>query len=524
MINLRNIKIAFLSVVFSGMIGCVDLKENPDFINPDTFYQSASELELGVNALYDDLNNGNNEWFNHFYNRYVFESLVGYQVGWEKAPLQYNLGNFSSADDHVTAFWQQNYRSIDRANNILEIAETIEDPNNADKLERLKGEAHFLRAFYYYELLIYYDNAPVKTTATKSFNDLASNAGGKRALIDQIYADCNIAKSKLPDSYSGADLGRATKWAASTILMKAQLWDEKWVEAKATAEDIINNGGFNLFSDFSHNFDLDHENQGERIFEAQVSAQVDANEYNNHSAHFNPEDYPSSLGGAGWSWISATQDFRKSYNDNDKRISGTFIEEYPSGRIGRTSSGEFPIVKWSKDADYNVSRFGGLVSSTADPNNPEELIFGKAWSAKLVELGTNWIDTEKNTVYHRFAEVLLGHAEACNESGQGNPYESLNKVRSRAGLEPLSGLSKDELRDAIVDEFVHEFAFEQNIYPELRRKSKFGGTPDYLGDYIRKFSETYNIGRTPKAKDYVLPIPLIEIQGNPNVTQNSAWK
>ncbi len=523
--NYFKIKLAILGFVLSTVIGCVDLTENPDFINPNTFYKSATELELGVNAIYDDLNNGNGEWFNHFYNRYVFECLVGYQVGWEKAPLQYNLGNFSPADDHVTAYWNQNYRSIDRANSIIEIAATINDPANKAKIDRLVAEAHFLRAFYYYELLIYYDNVPVKTTSTKSLSDLPSNSGGKRAVIDQIYADAKLAADKLPATHTGSDKGRATKWAANTILLKAQLWDEKWVDAKATAENIINNSGLILFNDFSHNFDLVHENQGERIFEGQVSAKVNSNEYNNHSAHFNPEDYPSELGGAGWSWLSGTKDFRTSYNKDDKRINGTFIEQYQTGRVGKNSKGEFPMVKWSDKADYNVSRFGGLVSSTANANKAEELVFGKVWTSKLVELNlTSWTNTEKNTIYHRLAEVLLGHAEACNESGQGDAYVSLNKVRSRAGLAPLTGLSKDRLRDAIVDEVVHEFAFEQNIYPELRRKSKFGANPDYLGSYIKRYSDTYKIGRTIKAKDYVLPIPLIEIQGNPNVKQNTVWQ
>lgn len=519
-----KIRLTLLFFTLTSIFSCMDLKEKPDFINPDTFYKSTTELELGVNAIYDDLNNGNGDWFDHFYNRYVFECLVGYQVGWEKAPLQYNLGNFSPADDHVTAYWQQNYRSIDRANSIIEIATKMNDPANKSKIDRLKAEAHFLRAFYYYELLIYYDNVPVKITSTKSISDLPSNSGGKRAVIEQIYSDCKLAAANLPESYQGADKGRATKWAANTILMKAQLWDEKWVEAKATAENIINSSNLSLFNDFSHNFDVAHENQGERIFEGQVSAKANSNEYQHHSGHFNPEDYPSELGGAGWSWLSGTKDFRMSYQKDDKRINGTFIEQYPTMRVGKNSKGEFPIVKWSELADYNVSRFGGLVSPTTNANNAAELVFGKVWTSKLVELGISWTSTEKNTIYHRLAEVLLGHSEACNESGQGDPYLSLNKVRSRAGLVAISGLTKDKLRDAIVDEVVHEFAFEQNIYPELRRKSKFGGTPDYLGSYIKRYSETYKMGRVPKAKDYVLPIPLIEIQGNPNVKQNSVWQ
>ncbi|MBC7408328.1 MAG: RagB/SusD family nutrient uptake outer membrane protein [Arcicella sp.] len=522
---LKNTKSLLASVIMLSATGCSDLKENPDFINPSTFYQSAKELELGVNAVYDDLTMGNGDWYNHFYNRYVFECLVGYQVGWEKGPLQYNLGNISASDDYINAYWQQCYRSIDRANNIIETADKIKDIANADKVKRIKAEAQFLRGFYYYELVRYFDNPPLKITSTQSYSDLPSNDGGKQKVLEQIYADCSAAASILPASYSGSDAGRATKWAAKTLLMKAQLWGQKWAEAKATSEDIINNSGLSLYPDFGSNFDVSHKNQGERIFEGQVSAKTNSAEYTNNSAHFNPEDFPSDLGGAGWSWISATKDFRMSYKKSDKRIDATFIESYPTGRTAKNSKGEFPMVKWSEKSDYNLSRFGGLVDPNANPNKPEELIFSKAWAGKLVELNiSSWTNTEKNTIYLRYADVLLGHSEACNESGQGDAFASINKLRDRAGLEPLKVLSQSALRDAIVDEIIHEFAFEQVGYPELRRKSKFGGNPDYLGDYIKRYSDTYKVGRTVKAKDYVLPIPLIEIQGNPKVKQNPEWQ
>ncbi len=501
-------------------VGCSDLKETPDFINPDTFYKSATELQLGVNGVYDDLNSG---FSGYFYDRYVFECLTGDQIGWEKGPLQYNLGNVSSADEYIEAYWQISYRSINRANAIIETADALKDPTNDVLIKRLKAESQFLRAFYYYGLLSYFDNPPLTIKSTKGISELPTNTGGKRAVIDQIYADAKAAADVLPASYTGADAGRATKWAAKTILMKAQLWDEKWAEAKTTAEDIINNSGIQLFTDFGNNFDVTHGNQGERLFEAQVSAAANANEYSVHSAHFNPEDYPSDLGGAGWSWLSATQEFRGSYDTKDKRIDATFIETYPTGRFGKVD-GQYPMVKWSPKADFNLSRFGGIVKSDANPRDPTQLIFGKAWSAKLVELGTNWTNTEKNTIYLRLADVLLGYSEACNESGQGDKLLGINKVRARAGLTALSGLTQSALRDAIIQEREQEFVFEQVMYPELRRKSKFGGKPDYLGDRITNYITKYKAGRTLKARDYVLPLPLKEFQGNTSVTQNDAWK
>jgi starch-binding outer membrane protein, SusD/RagB family len=524
----KYLSITLKSLLFALLLGagCSDLNETPDFVSPDNFYKNASELRLGVNAIYDDLTMGNRDWFNLFYNRYVFECIVGYQVGWEKQPLQYNLGNVSPQDDVIEAYWGQCYRAIYRANTIIEKAANVSDPGNEALVARLVAEAKYLRAFYYYGLLSYFDNAPITTKAATDLSELPSNSGGTRAIIDLIYADCNDAAEVLPPAYTGADVGRATKWAALTILMKAQLWDKNWAGAKTTAEEIMTTSGILLYDDFGHNFDTDHENAGERIFEGQVSAAADANEYSNHSAHFNPEDLPTDLGGAGWSWLSATQDFRASYDEDDERIAGTFIEEYPTGRTAKNTAGEFPMVHWSAAAPYNLSRFGGVVDPNANPNNPADLVFGKAWAAKLTEIKpvSGHTHTERNTIYLRFADVLLGHSEACNESNTGDPYEGINTVRERAGLDILTGLSQEALRDAIVAERMHEFTFEQVMYPELRRKSTFGGSPDYLGDYIKHFITTYGVARQLKAKDYVLPIPLKEILGNPNVTQNTVWK
>ena len=120
--------------------------------------------------------------------------------------------------------------------------------------------------------------------------------------------------------------------------------------------------------------------------------------------------------------------------------------------------------------------------------------------------------------------MLLGHSEAANESGTGDPYLGINEVRRRANLEPLAGLDQSQLRDAIVEERVLEFAFEQETYAELKRKSTFGGEQDYLGEYIQDFIDTYNVDRTLSPKDYVLPIPLNETLGNPNVQQNPVYQ
>lgn len=523
-ITIRISKLVLIFSMFSSM-GCEELEENPDFITRDNFFTTADQLQLGVNAIYDGIGSGRDGW-NHFYNRFVFECRVGYQVGWEKGPSDFQNGVVSPTDVYIATYWRISYENINRANALIEKADELKEAgiSNIELLERVKAEAIFLRAFYYYNLIRYFDNVPFTVKRTVSDKELPSNENGKRLVLDLLEADLAVIADILPGSYTGNNEGRATKWAALTLLMKSFLLDEKWVEAKNTAETIINEGGFVLFDDFSHNFDVAHENSGERIFEAQVSAAAGASENHNHHSHFVPADLPNGIGGQGWHWLNGTQAFRMKYEKTDKRIPGTFISEYPSNRVGMNSNGEFPIVRWSESTSYNLSRFGGLVSAGADPNDPETLVYSNAWTSKWVQIGiANPAFTEKNIVYLRYADVLLGHSEAANESGTGDPYLGINEVRSRAGLVPLSGLGQSQLRDAIVEERVLEFAFEQETYAELKRKSTFGGEQDYLGDYIQEFIDTYQVDRQLSPKDYVLPIPLNETLGNPNVKQNPAY-
>ncbi|MBQ4914184.1 RagB/SusD family nutrient uptake outer membrane protein [Maribacter sp. MMG018] len=522
-ISWRIIPLLFIAI---SIVGCTDLDENPDFTTEDNFFGTAEQLELGVNAIYDGIGYGQ-DWFNHYYNRFVFECLAGYQVGWEKGPLNYQNGNVSPDDEYISTYWRISYENINRANAIIQKADDLkaEGVPNSALIDRVKAEAQFLRAFYYYNLVRYFDNIPVTTTKTASDQDLPSNENGKRLALDLIQSDLSIAADILPESYDSGDVGRATKWAAEALLVKAYLQDEKWDEAYTTAQTFISESGMVLFEDFADTFSVENENSGPRIFEAQVSASANSGENQNYHQHFIPGDLPNDLGGVGWHWLNSTQAFREKYDPTDKRIAGTFIEEYPTTRVGPNSEGERPVVKWSAEAPYNLSRFGGMVAADADPNNPDELIFSNGWSAKYTEMGiSNSNLTEKNIVYLRLADVLLGHSEAANESGTGDPYYGINEVRRRAGLDPLSGLNKEQLRDAIVNERVMEFAMECEVYPELKRKSTFGGSPDYLGEYIQDFIDTYGVDRTLSPKDYVLPLPLNEVLGNPNVTQNPEYE
>ena len=134
---------------------CSDLEENPDFTTQENFFTTAEQLELGVNAVYDGIGYGR-DWENHFYDRFVFECLVGYQVGWEKGPLNYQNGNVSPDDVYISIYWRISYENINRANAIIAKADELKDSGatNTALIDRVKAEAQFLRAFYYFNFMI----------------------------------------------------------------------------------------------------------------------------------------------------------------------------------------------------------------------------------------------------------------------------------------------------------------------------------------------------------------------------------
>ena len=503
------------------------LEEEPDFINSETFFKDAQSLETAVNGAYQNLNG--DRWFRFFYDRFVFEELAGYQVGWEKGPLDFQNGNVSPTDQYIEAYWNLSYEAINRANTVVAQAQRLEgEVGNEALRQRVLAEAKFLRSFYYFNLIRYFDDVPFKVKPAEQLS-FPSNEDGERKVLDMMFADLQDAAEVLPSQYDGDDAGRATKWAAKTLLMKAYLKDEQWTQARGAAEDIITNSPHRLYDDFGRNFSIADENDpdGERIFEIQVSASADAGENSNTHAHYVPPDHEF---GQGWHWLWTTKQYRMRYDEDDRRIPGTFLQSYKSVRPQGASAENLATVNWSPDAEFSLGRFNGVVDENADADNSDELIYSGGWSRKRVEDcgGRNcWASTEKNIVMLRFADVLLGHTEASLEGGGGGQFDKyfgINRVRERAGLSTLSGLSTEALRDSLVNEYMLEFTFENKSYSFLRRKSTFNGDPDPLGEQIQRFIDNHDVDRQVKQRDYALPIPPEEVRGNENVQQHPFWR
>jgi hypothetical protein len=129
-------------------------------------------------------------------------------------------------------------------------------------------------------------------------------------------------------------------------------------------------------------------------------------------------------------------------------------------------------------------------------------------------------DSPMNTPVLRYADVLLMHAEALNETGQTSQAESsLNQVRERAGLPPVSGLEQGAFREKVLHERRMELAFEGEWWFDLVRTDRAIPFLRSLGN-----PDPYGVARgNIQPKHLLFPIPQGERDINPNLSQNDGY-
>ncbi len=505
--NLLKKSLLFLGVVSAVLLSCNTLEEKTDFASPDTFYKSEADMVASINGAYTPFNK---EWFNVSYNRCVIDCALGIQTGYEKGPQYYRTGGYVASDEYITTYWAQLYDGVNRANVVLDAIGKI-DPKNisADRKKTITGEAHILRAMYYYHLFGYFENIPVPTSPTRELGSFTGNDGGKQKALELMVADLTAAETELPAAWTGSDTGRPSKWAAKTLLAKVYLERGDWQKAADKASEVITQSNLQLFDDFSKVFDIKTKNQGERLFEVQCNQfKSPFVNFNNMHAHFTPTDWdggnPNTLEvgdgvtAAGWgdAWIIADNKFRSDVfppSSNDKRIKVTYMDQYRS----KNANGD--VVK------YNPNAASAFVAPNSSVREYKNAIIQKWIEYKI----GGWQNTQKNYGLLRLSDAYLAHAEAVARGASGNGLNSLNEVRTKhGGLPALTALSVD----AVFNEWLREFSGEGWAFLIARR---FGKTAELISKYAGR--------QVDNNKFRVLPIPLVEIQANSGVKQNTGW-
>lgn len=494
---MKKLKYIILLLIVPLLASCYDFleKEPLDTINTSNYWVTEGDAIAAINGAYQPL-----QW-PKLYNMRMWtsdimagNSIVGAGGGTDGIETQ-DMQNFNVSSDNpgVLDLYRGPAPGILRTNLILENVPDMEI--NPGLKERVLGEAHFLRAHYYFILLQYFGDVPILTEPQYPGDDLLIPRSPKEQVYELIVSDLEQAITLLPpkEDYSSADIGRASKGAAIGQLAKVHLTLGNWDKVVQLTEQV-RGLGYRLNPDYADNFDPENGNSQESLFEIQYSGKTsfdfwsDQNQASWLSTFTGPRN--SGIVAGGWGWNQPTQEFIDAYEEGDLRKDVTVLYEGGPDFYGYEYD-----PNWSYTG-YNLRKFLAP-KSVAD----------------------TFDDSPMNFPVLRYADVLLMEAEALNELGRTSEAEEpLNQVRNRAGLDNISGLSQSDFREAVLHERRMELAFEGQRWFDLIRVDDGRGRGRWGLDFLHSIDRT-NATET----DLLFPIPQAEIDSNPNLTQNPGY-
>lgn len=489
-------KILFIFLLSITLFSCDEwLIEEPKSSKPITG-TTLEDAQAAVNGIYAFLRNPYNKRGYADLTLTALELTTGQylpavaQDGF--ATEAYDL-SFTRTNTHFADFWISCYQGIEAANIAIDGIPNIDDSRLTDEIRsELLGEAHMLRAYYYFVLVQLFGDIPMKVSATSSPEDGLIGKSPIKDIYEQVIVpDLQLAEtSSMPNTSSA---GRVSKGAAKSLLAKVYLTmagyplnqTDKYALAKTKAKEVIDNNWYNLFQSDASTTWFDklnssaYDNLEENIFMVNYAINLVNNSI---SVYFAP------IGGAGKITVSAlhfggmypTDVFYGSYANEDLRAQnqGFFFNSYDGVDF------ELSVYKY----------FDGQSFPSTAPNS------------------------NKNFPLLRYADILLVYAEAQN-AADGSPnadaYSAINSVRARAGLSALSGLSKSQFEEAVWRERAWELTCEGQVWYDMKRTQKAfngNGFENFIGF-------TKPNGKTISEDNIYFPIPQSELDVNPSLAE-----
>ncbi|MFQ5641052.1 MAG: RagB/SusD family nutrient uptake outer membrane protein [bacterium] len=498
---MKNHKLCFLMPVLLISLlfwSCSNLDENPSSqVTPENFFQTEGELVAAVIPVYASLRDFNWDW--HHSQEVPSDEIVVPQRGGDWG----DGGNWRVLQEHkwtpnhvqVNGVWNGAYRGIARANATLENLQQSPQ-SSTDLVQTFIAEVRVLRAFFYWWLADLYGGVPVVTDAiTDPDNPPSQNT--RQEVFDFIVKEITEALPGLKDSHSNS---RVDKGAANALLATVYLNAEvltgsaKWNECVQACDAIINSGLYSLMPNYKDVFALANEGAAnpENIFVVEHRAEGGVGfNFNMRTLHYNQ------LATSPWNGFAVLADFYNKYDQDDDRfdvilVGQQFVLSGPNAGQPATDRQGNPLV-------FTVET--PIVGAT-EANGPRIL----KWE---VDQNASGGDSGNDYAFFRYSHILLAKAEALFMLGNsGEALALVNQVRARS-FEPDKPLASIDL-DAILDERGFEFLWEGFRRQDLIRHGRF------LDAWTLKEA-------SDGAHRKLFPIPQIQLDANPNLTQNPGY-
>jgi hypothetical protein len=475
-------KIGLILLISAVLYSCNKLSEDPkSIIVQGQFYKTPNDAISAVTAVYSSLNTDPGGDFPMYGRQLYFMTDAATDDATEgnaaSNPDVRAMGSITyiANNNRILGNWTQHYRGIDWANvaidniSVMQIDTTLRN--------RLVRESKFVRALLYFNLVRLFGDVPLVLHQAANASETTVTRTSAEEVYTQIMSDLKDAE-KLPVTYSGNDIGRATSGAAKTLLAKIYLTRKDWPSATAKLLEVINGPyGYDLFGNYADVFNKSTKNGKEHIFSIQFLSNSGANNsrdrimtdvFSGFSSKIPPD-------------LPADSSLYRSYAKTDTRKDVTFFSTLPNPTTGLPF--KFKYLGLRKYVD------------TTQMLTP-------------VESGINF-------PVLRYADVLLMYAEVINEQSgpTAEAYHAINLVRERAKIPDLTtALSQSNFRDSVYRERRWELVQEGHRWFDLVREGK-------LVESVKKIPAKSAVGD----KHNLFPIPQAEINVNAKITQNPGW-
>ncbi len=480
----------------------------------ESYFKTAAELQAGVNAAYSAMRAPGlvgREWFFLHDTRSDEVTAGGGQL---EAPRREMLEQPTPATSNfvMTSVWQAAYVLINRANLVISKAADVTD--NPSLRDRVLGEAKFLRAWAYFELVSQWGAVPLYTAPVSGATDYKDKSP-EADLYTLIIGDLTDAVQKLPASYGSADRGRATKGAANALLGRVLMQKGDYAGAKTALLAVVNSGLYSLTSNFLDNYLEETELNSESIFEVMFFDRGDNN--------FNWGGYPSGDGAS----VPVSTVRNQEYCPVAWRNlipSNSFLNEFENTATGAAKTD--PRYKFSVYETGDLYHNGTETMTDGQQNGNSSVVNGVTKKVSwrkfmlLYKEGLTTLPGEVNNAgFHpggnnqriiRYAEVLLMLAECEAEAGTlPAAVGYLNQIRARPSVAmpayptaQFPTATKNNVLKAIMHERMVELGDEELRNIDILRWRAKGYFPSIVAD--------------PKAGQVsLLPIPQAERDANP---------
>ncbi len=451
--------LVFASLATLLMTSCGDSffdLEPASSVTIDKVYKTASDYNVAVIGCYAKLQSQVN-----FYTECCEYRSDNLSLGAPTAGTQdrYDIDHFTEKPSNgiLSSYWANFNNNVYRCNLLLD---QIDGANFAENLKKqYKGEAMFIRALNYFNMYRIWGGVPATKHVVSAAEALKVARYSDEQMFDLIAGDLKeiVDNNYLPETYSSADMGRATSGAAKALLGKVYLTFHKWTEAKDILSQLI--GKYQLVSPIAQVFNVDNKNNNEIIF----------------AVHFNKE-----IEGEGHSyWYNLTN------ASDDTNQTSSLLNTFPTGDARKD------LITY-----VQVEKTVRLMNKFYDTKSPTFKTVGN------------------DQILLRYADVLLMYAEALNEiqydASEGSlALKYLNAVRQRAGISNLTAKqlpTQEKFRKGILVERQREFPYEGQRWFDLVRMG---------------FAKSVMAENGVEIKDYQLlfPIPQQEIEkvGNKSI-------